>query len=246
MAKKPRTPPPPRKVQAPQQRHEPRQGMDAVRKRNVLFGIGAAALVVVAVVVVIVLAGGGSSNAGNPSAVASTLKAAGCTLSTSTSAPSAEHIGDLKTHVTYSTYPAVSGRHLFQPAIWGNYQQVVDPRQAVHNEEHGGIVIWVGPGVSASTRKQIDDFYDSSPDAILVTPIQNVASGVTYPTHAAPGSKIYLTAWTVQVKNGNLGAGKNVIASCPGFNEKAFTAFRDEFRGKGPERFPVSTLSPGT
>ena len=37
-----------------------------------------------------------------------------------------------------------------------------------------------------------------------------------------------------------------MVASCPKFDEKAFTAFRDEFRGKGPERFPVSILTPGT
>ena len=220
--------------------------MDAVRKRNLLFGIGAAALVAVAVVVVIVLASGGNSNAGNPSAIASTLKTAGCTLSTSKAAPSAEHIPDLKTHVTYSTFPPVSGRHYYIPGIWGNYQQAVDPRQAVHNGEHGGINIWVGPGVSASVRKEVDDFYDSSPNAILVTPIASTFPGITYPKHAAPGSKIYLTAWTVQIKNGNIADGKNVIAICPGFNEKAFAAFRDEFRGKGPERFPVSTLTPGT
>ena len=40
--------------------------------------------------------------------------------------------------------------------------------------------------------------------------------------------------------------GKNVIATCPRFDEKAFAAFRDQFRGKGPERFPVGNLTPGT
>lgn len=220
--------------------------MRPAQKRNLYFGIGAAALIAVAVVLVVVLAGGGNSKAGNPSAVAASLKAAGCTLATSTAAPSAQHIPDLKTHVTYSTFPPVSGHHYYIPAIWGNYTQVVDPRQAVHNEEHGGIDIWVGPGVSSAERQKINDFYDSSPNAMLVTPIRNTATGVTYPKHAPPGSNIYLTSWTVQVSNGKLVGGKNVIATCPRFDEKAFTAFRDEFRGKGPERFPVSTLTPGT
>jgi hypothetical protein len=220
--------------------------MSPAQKRNLYFGIGAAALIAGAVVLVVVVAGGGNSKAGNPGAVASTLQAAGCTLATSKAAPSAQHIGDFKTHVTYSTFPPVSGRHYYIPAIWGNYTQVVDPRQAVHNEEHGGIDIWVGPGVSSAERQKINDFYDSSPNAMLVTPIQNTAVGVTYPKHAPPDSKIYLTSWTVQIKNGNIVSGKNVIATCPRFDEKAFTAFRDEFRGKGPERFPVSTLTPGT
>ena len=246
--KKPRTPPPPRRVQAPKQRHEPRQGMSSARKRNLYFGTGAAALIAGAVVLVAVLASGGNSNAGNPNAVAASLKAAGCTLATNAAAPYGQHIFDLKptTTVKYSTYPPVSGRHYYQWAIWGNYNQPVDPRQAVHNEEHGGIDIWVGPDVSSSDRQKINDFYDSSPNAMLVTPIEDTAVGVVYPKHALPGSKIYLTTWTVQIKNGNVADGKNVIAVCPHFDEKAFTAFRDEFRGKGPERFPVSTLTPGT
>jgi hypothetical protein len=247
--KKPRTPPPPRRVQAPKQRHQPRQGLDPARRRAILYGAGAAGLVGLAVVLIVVLAGGGgggSGAAGNPSAIAATMRAAGCTVSTSKAAPSAEHITSLKQKVTYSTYPPVSGKHYYIPAIWGNYTQTVDPRQAVHNEEHGGIDIWVGPGVSAADRQQISKFYDESPNAMLVTPIEDTAQDVTYPKHAAPDSKIYLTAWTVAIKNGNLATGTNVIASCTHFDEKAFRAFRDEFRGKGAERFSVSSLTPGT
>jgi len=58
--------------------------------------------------------------------------------------------------------------------------------------------------------------------------------------------QIYLTAWTTAIKNGEITEGTNVIATCPRFNEEAFKAFRDEFRGKGPERFPVGQLTPGT
>jgi hypothetical protein len=248
VAKKPRTPDPPRRIQAPKQRHDPRQGLDPQRRRMILFGLAGSGLVALVVVLVVIVSGGKSGPAGNPSAVAATMKAAGCTLSTTKAAPSAQHITSLSPsdRVTYSTYPPVSGRHYYQPPIWGNYTQPVDPRQAVHAEEHGGIDIWVGPKVPAAERQQITDFYDQSPDAILVTPIENTAPGVKYPKHAPPDSKIYLTAWTVEIKNGKIVNGKNVIATCPHFNEKAFKAFRDEFRGKGPERFPVSSLTPGT
>jgi hypothetical protein len=200
------------------------------------------------VALIVVFASGGSGKTGNPQAIAATMRAAGCTLSTSKAAPSAEHITSLSpsTKVTYSTYPPVSGRHYYIPPIWNNYAQVVDPRVAVHAEEHGGIVIWVGPGVSAAERQKITGFYDESPNAILVTPIENTATAVTYPKHAPPDSKIYLTAWTTAIKNGEITDGTNVIASCPRFSEDAFKAFRDEFRGKGPERFPVSSLTPGT
>jgi hypothetical protein len=208
--------------------------------------VAGAGLVGLAVVLIVILAGGKNASSGNPIAVAATMRAAGCTLTTSPAAPSAQHITSFDESVTYSTYPPVSGRHYYRPAIWGNYTQEVDPRQAVHNEEHGGIVIWVGPKVAAAERQKISNFYDESPNAMVVTPIEDTAKGVKYPKHAPPDAKIYLTAWTVEIKDGNIVKGTNVIATCPRFNEKAFAAFRDEFRGKGAERFPVSVLTPGT
>lgn len=246
--KKSRTPPPPRRVQAPKQRHAPRQGLDAQRQRLILYGLAGSGLVALAVVLIVIFASGagGSGPAGNPSSIAATMRAAGCTLSTRKAEPSAMHISSFSQSVTYPTYPPVSGRHYYQPAIWGNYTQAVDPRQAVHNLEHGGIVVWVGPGVSPEERAKINSFYDQSPNAMLVTPIADHAKGVKYPPHTAPGSNVYLTAWTVEIKGGNIVKGTDVIASCPRFDLKGFRAFRDEFRGKGPERFAVSTLTPGT
>lgn len=47
------------------------------------------------------------------------------------------------------------------------------------------------------------------------------------------GGKIALTAWT------HLGV-------CGRYNAAAFKAFRDAYRGQGPERFPVSSLTPGS
>jgi Protein of unknown function (DUF3105) len=246
VAKKARTPPPPRKVQAPKQRHTGGGGLTPERKRTILWGAGGAVAIALVVVLVVVFTGGKSGKAGNPQSIRSALAAAGCTMTTRAAAPAAEHISSFNTSVSYPTYPPVSGRHYYIPAIWGNYNQAVDPRQAVHNEEHGGIVIWVGPGVAAAERKQISDFYDESPNAMLVTPIDDQSKGVKYPAHPKPDSKVYLTAWTVDIKNGNVTSGQDVIATCPRFNENAFTAFRDEFRGTGPERFPVSQLTPGT
>jgi Protein of unknown function (DUF3105) len=220
--------------------------MSPARARSMLYGLAIAGFAGIAIALIVIFATGGSSKAGNPQAVSATLRAAGCTLTTSKAAPSAQHIQKLTDPVTYTTYPPVSGKHFYIPGIWGNYTHAVDPRQAVHNEEHGGVVIWVGPGVSADERQQISDFYDSSPNGMLATPIADHVAGITYPRHTPPGSTVYLTAWTVEIKNGNIANGKNVIAVCPRFDEKAFAAFRDEFRGKGPERFPVSSLMPGT
>jgi len=246
VAKKVRTPPPPRRVQAPKQRHTGGGGLTPERKRSILWGAGGAVAIGLVVVLIVVFTGGKSSKGGNVANVRSAMAAAGCTLTTSPAGPSAQHITSFKDTVKYSTYPPVSGHHYYVPAIWGNYTQAVDPRQAVHNEEHGGIVIWVGPDVSSAERRQISDFYDESPNAMLVTPIEDTSKGTIYPKHAKPDSKIFLTSWTVDIKNGNIVHPQQVIAGCTKFNEKAFTAFRDEFRGKGPERYPVSILTPGT
>src|SRR5262245_52046166 len=188
--------------------------MDPDRAKKILYGAALAGLAGLGIVLVIVFATGGNSKAGSPQAIAATMKAAGCTLTTSKAAPSAQHIPNVTDPVKYTTFPPVSGRHYSVPGIWGNYTQVVDPRQAVHNEEHGGVVIWVGPDVSAAERQKISDFYDSSPNAILVTPIENATQGITYPQHKAPGSNIYLTAWTTEIENGSPTNGKNVIATC--------------------------------
>jgi len=247
VAKKVRTPPPPRRVQAPKQRHTGGGGLTPERKRSILWGAGGAVAIALVVVLITVFTGGkSSSQAGNVANIRSALSAARCTVSTSPAAKDVTHITSFDEKLRYTTYPPVSGRHYYAPAIWGNYTQAVDPRQAVHNEQHGGVVIWVGPDVSPAERTKISDFYDESPNAMLVTPIEDTSKGTIYPKHAKPDSSVYLTAWTADFKNGNIVSETNVVANCPQFNEKAFTAFRDEFRGKGQERFPVSILTPGS
>ena len=111
----------------------------------------------------------------------------------------------------------------------------------VHNEEHGGVVIWWGPDVPPSTVDQLEAFYRSSPVAVFGTPI------------AGLGSKIALTAWNADpgwkgepglaYKHGYYGTGR--IAICPAFDENAFAAFRDAYRGKSPQGFPIEGDRPG-
>jgi hypothetical protein len=246
VAKKARTPAPPRPVQAPKRRVEPRQkqkpkaappGIPLQAARYWVIG-GIAVLIVVGVILgVVVSKHGGSANA---AAVAKIAKAAGGTFTTVPATRAALHITSFKTTVTYNSYPPTSGKHYYQPAVWNDYSQPVDPRQAVHNEEHGGIVIWYGPQISSRTRQEISRFYSESPNAMLVTPLPDTTPGAKFPPHKPLGSRVALTAWV-----GTSGAGHGYVMILPGFNEKAFKAFRDAFRGKGPERFPVNILTPG-
>ena len=97
------------------------------------------------------------------------------------------------------------------------------------------MIIWWGDEVPAVTVAKLRAFYDESPVAMFGTPYPRL------------GSKIALTAWTGNPAryyvHGYYGMGH--IAICPGFDAKAFTAFRDAYRGKGPEGIPMSADEPG-
>src|SRR5262249_4175252 len=140
------------------------------------------------------------------------------------------------TNGLWSTSPPSGGAHYGQWAVWGFYRTPVNPRQVVHNEEHGAVVIWWGNQVPKSTVDQLEAFYNQRPDGVFGTP---------YP---ALGNKIALTAWTGNAadyyRNGYYGMGH--IAVCTKFDQKAFDAFRSAYRGKGPEGIPLSADEPGT
>ena len=173
-----------------------------------------------------------------------TMRAAGCTFDRTPAAP-ANHISSPSQAVRYSTFPPATGTHHPLPAIWGAYNTPIDPRQVVHNEEHGGVIVWYGSKLSAEARDRIGQFYLEDPNGLLITPLSEAAPHVSYPPHEPLRARIALTAWTVPddvAQDEQAG----VVAICPRFDAQAFRAFRDAFRGKGPERFPVEDLEPGT
>jgi hypothetical protein len=207
-----------------------------------LAAVGAVA--VVAIVLVVVVGGKSKSAAGSDSSVAKTLVAAGCTYQsvkplppTHPGAASGYHADApaLTSKVKWATDPPSGGGHYPLWAVWGFYTQAVPPVQAVHNEEHGGVVIWWGSKVPKSEVDKLYAFYQSSPDGMLGTPYPKL------------GNKIALTAWTGDpsryYQKSYYGVGKLTV--CPHFDQKAFTAFRDAFRGHGPEGIPLSSDTPG-
>jgi Protein of unknown function (DUF3105) len=249
MAKKPRTPDPPRKVQAPKvrQRHDTGGGGFAMPGQNVVLGLGLAAVVALAVGLIVVLTGsagaGGEVTRADVTKVRTAMTAAGCTVTAQPASASQRHMQTGDQRVVYDTFPASSGVHNPATSIFGNYRLPVDPRQAVHNLEHGAIAIWYGPSISVKNRVALDEFYDDDPNGIIISPIRDPYPRVTYPKHKPLGSGIALTVWTAPADGA--GTGTVYIARCPSYDQKAFAAFRDAFRGKGPERFPVSQMVPG-
>ena len=213
MAKKPRTPTPPRPVQAPKRRYEPTTG-GLGRRAKYLALVAAAVLVAGVAIAVAATRGGGSGD------VAKKLAAAGCTFKTYPN-QGQKHVQSVTAKVDYNSFPPTSGPHYAQPAPWNFYDGPIDSQvRGVHNLEHGGIVVQWGSKVAPATVEQLRGFWQESPNGMLMAPLPKL------------GSKIALTAWTH-------------LATCSAFDRTGFKAFRDAYRGKGPERFPISQLTPG-
>jgi Protein of unknown function (DUF3105) len=237
--KKPRTPPPPRRVQAPQQRAADDLGM---QHRKLLYLISAGGIVaLIAVIGVIALNGTSSGKATNDKEVATAMTNAGCTFKTVTAfipAGQSNHVPSLTAKLPWNTSPPSNGQHYPEWAVWGFYTSPINPRQVVHNEEHGGVILWWGPGVPQSTVDQLKAFYDQEPSGMFGTP------------YAALGNKFAITAWTgdpAKYRRNNYN-GFGHIAKCSTWSsktEKAFAAFRSAYRGKGPEGIPLSADAPG-
>ena len=124
--------------------------------------------------------------------------------------------------------PPTSGPHYGEPAIWGSYDSPVQLAQAVHNLEHGGVFILYGRDVpEADVDEMWTWFYKTDdPNGLLLAPL---------PRH---GDKITLGAWTAPTRDRHDARAAAAGSRVHEFDEDAFSAFLDEYRFKGPERFP--------
>ena len=230
--KKPRTPPPPRRVQAPKTRTGPSRtssrtqkggipmGEIGMRQRAILYGFAGSGIVALIAVVLLVALGGGGSSA---KAAVNTIRKAGCQYRTYPEQPRTPHYATLnpKPAPKWNSFPPTSGRHYYQPLPFGIYTEPVPMIRAVHNLEHGAVELWYGDKVSKSDIDRITTWYQQDANAVVVGPLPKL------------GKKVALTSWTHW-------------AECNGFNEQAADAFRKAFRYKAPEHFPKSALQPGT
>ena len=131
------------------------------------------------------------------------------------------HIEALPAGYEYNSFPPTSGAHHPVPAIWGSYTEQVPSLNLVHNLEHGGVVVQYGSAISAEARAELEEWYRDDPNGIVVAPLPELEDEVT------------ATAWRWRM-------------TCTGFDERALTQFREEFRAQGPERFPLDALTPGS
>ncbi len=94
---------------------------------------------------------------------------------------------------SYTSVPGTSGPHWGTPASWGIYPEgagVPEP-QAIHNLEHGGIVIWYDPNrASAEAISQLTEYVDREVSGARYKFILSPWDGEDF-DHA-----IAVTAWT--------------------------------------------------
>jgi hypothetical protein len=240
MAKKSKTPPPPRPVQAPRARTDSSDR----RTRLLLYGFAAAGLVALAAVLAVAFLGGGDDggDVGSTKDLAALMTAAGCDYKDVKSpAPPGgqQHVDSLSARIKWNTFPPSNGQHYGSWGVWGFYTDPVNPRLVVHNEEHGGVVLWWGPKTPQAEIDRLNALYSDDPLSMFGTPI------------AGLGRKVAISAWTGDPakyqRNGDFGEGH--VAVCPKFDDAtkdAFVAFRDKFRGNGPEGIPEDQNQPGS
>jgi hypothetical protein len=140
-----------------------------------------------------------------------------------------QHVQELPKGFKQNSFPPTSGPHFAQPngpAIWNIYEQPVAQLALVHNLEHGGVVVQYGDQVPPEVVREIADWYAGDPLGLVVAPLPGLEK------------RIALTAWTH-------------LMTCSTFDDDAFSDFRDDFRGRGPENsgprgIPLESLQPGT
>ena len=207
--------------------------------RRVLVAGGVGLLAVIVIVVVVVAAGGGGGGGGsNPMPVAE-LSAAGCTPFAPVAPAAWEHAEAIPEGYEFRTFPRTADIHDSVLVIWNLYTNPVDQMMIGHNLEHGGIYVQYAEDVPQETVSQIADWWVADPNGVIVAPFPELRSGT-----------IALGAWYAPVQSSDQDrvyeASSGQLAYCTQFDERAFTAFKDAFRGNGPEPFPVELLRPGT
>lgn len=241
MADKPKTPAPPRKVQAPKVRSskESRTGGGGSNKR-VWIAVGAAVLVLAAIGGGIALAMGGGDDGPSAGAIGDA-----CDVQTFP-ALAQEHVppAKLPKDFKYNSYPPSSGPHYPDPLIFGEYSTALEQNRLLHNLEHGGVGIQYGSNVSEETIAALTAWYRSDPRGLVLAPLPQDPRASKY------ADDIVLTAWVATREDPNDPAEEpskqtGVLATCSKFDSGAFNSFVSDNRGHGPELFTLDQLAPG-
>jgi hypothetical protein len=237
LAKKAKTPPPPRRpVQAPQQRHTPRTDAEKRTFLYVLAFAGLGVIMLAGVLAVFAFGGNGSSSG----ASGGLINTSSCTEEQFKGLPPA-HLNNPDATVKYNSFPPSSGPHYAQPAPWGVYPDSIKQTILVHNLEHGGVVVQYGPGVSKDDVQKLQSWFQDDPYGLIVAPYGKLKN------------KIAATAWNEPAYDQNQDAnfdkvdpGHGYVLTCSKLDTGALSKFKDKRRNKAGERYAsVKEMSPG-
>jgi Protein of unknown function (DUF3105) len=233
LAKKAKTPPPPRRpVQAPKQRSAVRTPAER-RTWLYLMIFAASGFVILGALIAFVAVGNGGGDGGS-----SAISSKDCVEQAYPGLPP-KHLATPDEKVKYNSFPPSSGPHFQQPAPWGIYEEPIKQTILVHNLEHGGIIIQYGD-VGSGAVSELRSFYEDDPYGLVIAPFPKL------------GKKFALTAWNEPAyqqegKFKNVDPGKGYVLTCTKFDSKTFAKFRDTHRNKSGERYPsVKDMAPQT
>jgi Protein of unknown function (DUF3105) len=176
----------------------------------ILYALGASGFVILGIVAAaFVFAGGSDNSAASAQNAITALREAGYTYS-HPKPQGRQHVPALPAGFKPNSVPRSSGPHSNQTIIYGSYTDSVPELNAVHNLEHGAVIIWYGPDVPQSTVDQINEFYNQDPNGLIVS------------MHPQLCGDVALVAWTH-------------VARGPRFDADAAETFVDQFGFRGPE-----------
>ncbi|HET6643302.1 MAG TPA: DUF3105 domain-containing protein [Gaiellaceae bacterium] len=174
----------------------------------IIFALIASGLAILGIVAAAFAFSGGGNGSGAQDAITA-LREAGCTY-VSPSPQGRTHVSALPKGFKANSVPRSSGPHSPQTIIYGAYTDEVPELNAVHNLEHGAVILYYGPRVPASTVDSMVGFYNEDPDGLIVSKHPNLGGDVAF------------VSWAH-------------VARCPKFEDDLAQKFVDEFAFKGPE-----------
>lgn len=144
-------------------------------------------------------------------------EAAGCKLELDLPDEGNTHLRPNDDPPDYETEPPTSGDHSVEQLADGAYLDYPDPVNFVHSLEHGRVEIQYDPDLPEEEQLALKGVFDEDPEGMLLFPNPEMRHEVA------------VTTWT------------NMM-TCESYGPEvidAIRAFRDTYRGQGPESVPL-------
>ena len=143
---------------------------------------------------------------------------AGCELQQDLEDEGASHLAQDAELPDYGTNPPTSGDHSPEPLADGAYSTTPSPLNYVHSLEHGRVELQYDSKLPQADQLELKGLFDADPNGMLMFPNSELDGAIA------------ASAWTQ-------------LLSCPDYEGeatlRALAAFRDAYRGQGPEAIPL-------